>query len=118
MQKRPKFACYNDGVVNIYREIDRRSNFGAKLNATALDDLEFLAKLAFEEQSKRQQDIEFAEQQGFSLTLKIRTRYIKGVDNKCKAVVNDFLYDIDYVDATKTDLYLYMQGVGELASTD
>lgn len=115
MQKRPEFARYNDGVVHIYRETERRSNFGAKLNATALDDLKFIAKLSYAEQSKRQQDIEFANQQGFSLELKIKTRFIKGVDNKCKAVINGYLYDIDYVDATKTELYLYMQGVGSLA---
>lgn len=115
MQNRPKFAVYNDGVVHIYRDTDRRSNFGAKLNATALDDLQFIAKLSYAEQSKRQQDIEFAEQQGFSLEMKIKTRFIKGVDNKCKAVINGYLYDIDYVDATKTELYLYMQGVGDLA---
>lgn len=118
MQKRPEFARYNDGVVHIYRETERRSNFGAKLNATALDDLQFIAKLSYAEQSKRQQDIEFANQQGFSLELKIRTRFIKGVDNKCKAVIDGVLYDINYVDATKTELYLYMQGVGNLVTAN
>lgn len=117
MQKRPEFARYNDGVVRIYRETERRSNFGAKLNATALDDLQFIAKLSYAEQSKRQQDIEFANQQGFSLELKIKTRAIKGVDNKCKAVIDGYLYDVSYVDATKTELYLYMQEVGSLAGT-
>lgn len=115
MQKRSEFARYNDGVVHLYRETERRSNFGAKLNATALDDLQFIAKLSYAEQSKRQQDIEFANQQGFSLELKIRTRFIKGVDNKCKAVIDGVLYDVSYVDATKTELYLYMQEVGKLA---
>lgn len=115
MQKRSEFARYNDGVVRIYRDTDRRSNFGAKLNVNSIDDLKFIAKLTYAEQSKRQQDVEFAQQQGFSLELKIKTRFIKGVDNKCKAVINGYLYDIDYVDATKTELYLYMQGVGELA---
>lgn len=115
MQKRPEFARYNDGMVSIYRETDRRSNFGAKLNATSIDDLQFIAKLSFAEQSKRQQDVEFASQQSFSLDLKIKTRFIKSVDNKCKAVIDGYLYDIAYVDATKTELYLYMQGVGKIA---
>lgn len=112
---RPKFERYNDGMVSIYREIDKRSNFGAKMNAISLDDLQFVAKLAYSEQSKRQQDMEFAEQQGFSLELKIKTRAIKGVDNKCKAVIDGYLYDVSYVDATRTDLYLYLQGVDKLA---
>ena len=115
MQKRPEFARYNDGVVYIYRDTDRRSNFGAKLNVATIDDLQFIAKLSYAEQSKRQQDVEFAQQQGFSLELKIKTRCIKGIDNKCKAVINGVLYDINYVDTTKTEAFLYMQEVGSLA---
>lgn len=115
MQKRPKFARYNDGIVFIYRDTDRRSNFGAKLNVKTLDDMNFIAKLSYAEQSKRQQDMEFAEQQGFSLALKIKTRFIKGVDSKCKVVINNYLYDVSYVDATRTELYFYLQGVGEIA---
>lgn len=115
MQNRPKFARYNDGVVFIYRDTDRRSNFGAKLNVKTLDDMNFIAKLTYAEQSKRQQDMEFAEQMGFSLELKIKTRRIDGVDNKCKAVIGSYMYDISYVDSTRTELYLYLQGVGEIA---
>lgn len=118
MNNRPTFARYNDGVVSIYRETERRSNFSAKLNVATIDDLQFIAKLSYAEQSKRQQDIEFAQQQGYSLDLKIKTRFVKGVDNKCKAVIDGYLYDIDYVDATKTELYLYMQGVGNLATAN
>lgn len=114
----PKFARYNDGMVSIYRESDRRSNFGAKINATSVDDLKFIAKMAYSEQSKRQQDAEFAESMQFSLDLKIKTRYIKGVDNKCKAVIDGYLYDVSYVDSTRTELYLYLQGVDKLAATD
>lgn len=114
MQKRPEFARYNDGVVYLYRDTDRRSNFGAKLNVKTIDDLQFIAKLSYAEQSKRQQDVEFANQLSFSLDLKIKTRYIKGVDNKCKAVIDGYLYDIDYVDATKTELYLYMQQISKI----
>ena len=85
---------------------------------TSQDDMTLISKLSFAVQSKRQQDMEFAEQQGFSLALKIKTRFIKGVDNKCKAVIDNYLYDVSYVDATRTELYFYLQGVGELAGTD
>lgn len=115
MLNRPKFAQYNHGVVSIYRDTDRRSNFGAKLNVKSLDDMIFIAKLNYAEQSKRQQDMEFAEQMGFSLEMKIKTRRINGVDSKCKVVINNYLYDVSYVDATRTELYLYLQGVGEIA---
>jgi SPP1 family predicted phage head-tail adaptor len=114
MQK-VKLARYNDGIVAIYRDKDRRNSFSAQQNVSVLDDMEFLYRLAFSEESKRQQDMEFASQNDFTLSLKIRTRFVPRVDNKCKAVINGYLYDIAYVDATKTDLWLYMQGVGEIA---
>ena len=88
MANKPRFSLYNDGMVSIYREKDKRSNFSAKINAGTLSDLELVGKLAYAETSKREQDLEYAQQQGFTLTLKIKTRYIKGVDNKCKAVID------------------------------
>ena len=111
-----KFNRYNDGVVFVYREKGKRSNFGAKENVSVLDDMEFIAKLDFEESSKREQDMEFANQNDFSLSLKIRTRYLQNVDNKCKAVIDSYLYDIKYVDKTRTEMWLYMEGVRSLVS--
>lgn len=111
-----KFNRYNDGVVHIYREKGKRSNFGAKENVSVLDDMDFIAKLDFEESSKREQDLEFANQNDFSLSLKIRTRYLQQVDNKCKAVINNYLYDVKYVDKTRTEMWLYMEGVRLLVS--
>ena len=111
MQNKPRFSLYNDGMVFIYREKDRRSNFSAKINAGSLDDLELVAKLAYAETSKREQDLEYAQQQGFTLSLKIKTRFLKGIDNKCKAVIDGYLYDVSYLDATRTEMFLYLQGV-------
>lgn len=116
MMNKPRFSLYNDGMVSIYREKDKRSNFSAKINAVSLNDLELVGKLAFAEASKRQQDVEYAQQQGFTLSLKIKTRYIKGVDNKCKAVIDGYLYDVSYVDSTRTELFLYLQGVDYVTS--
>lgn len=110
-----RFSRYNDGVVMIYREKEKRSNFAAKENVSALADMDFVAKLDYEESSKREQDVEFAEQMGFSLSLKIRTRCLPVVDNKCKAVIGGYLYDVSYVDKNRTEMWLYMQGVKMLA---
>lgn len=109
-----KFSKYNDGVVSIYREKRRQTDFNAKKNVSALDDMDFVVKLAFEESSRREQDIDFAEQMGFSLTLKVRTRYFEKVDNKCKAVINGYLYDVSYVDKTRTEMWLYLEGVRKI----
>lgn len=111
---KPRFARYNDGVVFIYREVERRSNFAAKENVSSLDDMEFVAKLDFEESSKREQDIEFSHQMDFSLSMKIRTRHLPVVDNKCKAVIDGYLYDISYVDKSRTEMWLYMEQVRKL----
>lgn len=114
--EKAKFSRFNDGVVSIYREKDKKTDFNAKQNVSALDDLAFVVKLAFEEMSKREQDLDFAEQSGFTLSLKIKTRFVKGVDNKCKAVIDGYLYDISYIDKSRTELYLYMEGVKPIDS--
>lgn len=106
-----KRSRYNDGVVHIYREKEKRSNFAAKENVSALDDMEFIVKLDYEESAKREQDIAFAEQNDFSLSLKIKTRYHANVDNKCKAVINGYLYDVSYVDKNRVEMWLFLEGV-------
>lgn len=111
----PSKHCYNDGVVRIYRNSDRATDFGARKNVHSVKDMILIAKLDYAEQSKRQQDIEFAEQMGFSLALKIKTLFIKAVDNKCKCVIEGCLYDIYSIDKTRTEMFLYLQEVGKIA---
>lgn len=117
MQKN-NFGRYNDGVVRIYREKKRQTDFNAKKNVSELDNMDFIVKLSFEECSKREQDLEFAEQSGFSLTAKIKTRAVNGVDNKCKAVIDGYLYDVSYIDKDRrnSELYFYLEGVKQLDS--
>lgn len=110
------FSRYNDGVVKIYRPQDRLTDFSAKRNVSAEADMDFIVKLDFEEAAKREQDLEFAEQNDFTLSLKVKTRLFKAVDNKCKAVIDGYLYDISYVDKTRTDMWLYLEGVKSLDS--
>lgn len=107
-------SVYNDGVVMIYREKERKTSFGAKQNVTALDDMDKLCKLDFAELSCRQRDYEFAQNAGFDLSRKIRTRRIKGIDNKCKAVIDGYLYDVSYIDKNSLELFFYLQGVRKI----
>lgn len=113
-----KINRYNDGVVFIYREKEKRSNFAAKENVSDLEDMQFIAKLDFGLSSKREQDLTFAEQNDFSLSLKIHTPFLKIVDNKCKAVVDGYLYDVKYVDKNTTEMWLYMEGVKRIDSNE
>lgn len=109
---------YNGGVVSIYREKDLKTSFNAKKNVSTLDDMEFMGKLDFKESSRRQQDLDFAEQSGFVLSYKIQTHYVKSVDNKCKALIDGVLYDIRYIDKSGVDMFLYMEGGRPIATDD
>lgn len=111
-----KFSTFNDGIVAIYREKDKRTGFGAKQNVASLDDMIFVARLDYEECSKREQDLEFANQHSRTLSIKLKTRYVPVVNNKCQAVIDGYLYDIWSVDKAKTEMYLYMEGVKPLVS--
>lgn len=113
-----RFSRYNDGVVSIYREKEKRSNFAAKENVSVLDDLVFVAKLDYEESSKREQDVDFAQQMGFSLSLKIRTRYLPSVDSKCKAVIDGCLYDVSYIDKSRTEMWLFMEEIRKVEDVE
>ena len=113
---KPKFSKYNDGVVHIYREKERRTDFNAKQNVSILDNMNFVVKLAIEQAAKREQDLEFAEQNGFSLTAKIKTRLVKNVDNKCKAVIDGYLYDVSHIDQSREEMWLFLEGVKRIDS--
>lgn len=115
MSKR-KLNTYNDGVVRIYRDKPRSTDFNAKRNTRTIDDMVFVIRLDYEESSRREEDMEFAEKSGFSLSLKIRTRAVKGVDTDCKAVIDGYLYDVRYTDKDRTDMWLYLEGVRKLAT--
>lgn len=109
-----KLSTFNDGVVSIYREKDRKTDFNAKRNVTTLADMDLIVKLAYQEASKRAQDLEFAEQSGFQLSMKIKTRYVPSVRSKMKAVIGDYLYDISYTDKAGLEMFLYLQGIREI----
>lgn len=115
MPKR-KISTYNDGIVHIYRDKPRTTDFNAKKNTRTLDEMDFIVRLDYEESSRREEDMEFALKSDFSLTLKIRTRAVPGVDNKCKAVIDGFLYDVQYIDKTREEMWLYLEGVRKLAT--
>lgn len=111
-----KLSTYNDGVVRIYREKPKSTDFNAKKNVKAVEDMDFVARLDYEEASRREEDLEFAERSGFSLTLKVKTRVVPGVDNRCKAVIDGYLYDVRYIDKNRTEMWLYMEGVKKLVT--
>lgn len=111
MLKRRDHTVFGDGVAYIYREKARKTDFNARKNPAKLEDMEFVVQLNFDEASKRTQDLEFAEQNGFQLSMKVRTRFVPVVEAKMKAVVRDYLYDIAYMDKSEREMFLYLESV-------
>lgn len=111
-----KISNYNDGYISIYDEIPNKTDFNARKNIKSLDNLVFIMKLAYEECSKRQQDMQFAESNGKTLSLKLKTRYVCKVNTAHKVVLINTLYDIitiDY-DRKKQEMYFYLEKVRDI----
>lgn len=110
---------YNDGIIKIYEENNNltTTNFNEKKNIKKEDDMKFIVPLAFKEMSKRQQDIDFAETLGRSLSMKIKTRLIDVVKSSHKAIYAGSIYDIIYLDPDRQnkELYIYMEEVRTIA---
>lgn len=108
-----KKSNYNDGYIRVYEEIPIKANFGAKENIKSKDNLKFIVKLAYEECSKRQQDLEFAESSSRSLNLKVKTRFYNNLKNDYKVIIENILYDIIYIDEDRKnrELYFYLEEV-------
>lgn len=107
---------YNDGVVSIYNSNNNLNSFSAKLNQTKVENEDFVINLFFCEESKRQQDVMFANSFGKALTLKIKTPFSKKVNTTQKAVIDNVLYDIFFVDFSKNkkELFIYLEEVRKL----
>lgn len=110
-----KQTTYNDGVCDVFRQKEVKTDFSARVNPKSLDDLEYIVRLNFSEKSCRLEDIEMAERMNFSLSRKIQVRNSRsGIDQRCMVIIGDRLYSISYLDSTITDLFLYLQEVRKL----
>lgn len=110
-----KIVNFNDGFIQVYEENVKKTNFGARTNPTGLDNLKFIVKLAYTEMTKRLQDLEFAEANSRSLSLKVKTR-LYTISNDYKVVLNNTLYDIITVDIDRPNrvMYLYLEEVRKI----
>ena len=116
MMKSRRMSCFNDGFIKVYQSNEKVTNFGAKVNVKSADDLTFIVKLAYEEQYRRQQDLEFAEASGRTLSFKVKTRYYKGLQTDYKVVIENAMYDIIDIDIDKfnQEMFIYLEYVKEV----
>lgn len=111
-------TVYNSGIIYVYRR--KEEKLTVNKNVKTLADLDFIVKLAYKELSKRQQDIEFAEANSFSLSLKVKTQRPRGtdLDSTCLAVIEGMLYGVAYIDTTGREYYFYLEKIRELEEAE
>ncbi|MGM9534896.1 MAG: phage head closure protein [Intestinibacter sp.] len=114
--KNRRISNFIDGFIRVYQSNEEYSSFGAKRNAKTVDDLTFIVKLAYEETYKRQQDLDFAEASGRTLSLKVKTRYYKGIQTDYKVIIDGCLYDIIDLDIDRynQEMFFYLEYVKEV----
>lgn len=106
-----RFSRYNDGMLYVCEQRQQDTDFSAVKNARSMKDLNKILKLAYEEKSKRDEDIQFAESIGRSLSMKVKTRSHEKVDSTKKITIGDKLYSIINIDHDRTtkEMYLYLE---------
>lgn len=107
---------YSDGVLEIFRPKDRKTDFGARRNVEKLEDMEPIAPLCFSVQMIREQDYEFAERSSFTLSLKVKTPRLDLVKSDCLALIGTTLFDVSHVDVNPREMFLYLEEVREIVT--
>ena len=64
-----RFSRYNDGMLYVCEQRQQDTDFSTVKNVRNMKDLNKILKLAYEEKSKRDEDIQFAESIGRSLSM-------------------------------------------------
>lgn len=109
--KKSKIPIYNSGMLFVCQKKEKASDFGAAENTVKKCDLKILLKLMYAEMSKRDEDLEFAQSSGHSLSLKVKTKLHDGVSNSEQIIIGNVLYSIYKVDfdRQKNEMYLYIE---------
>ena len=111
MIPKSKFPTYNDGVLYVCENVAGQSGFSSTRNARSRGDLRTLLKLDYKEMSRRDEDMDFAESHGRTLTMKVRCRYHPDVTTRLCVVIGDVLYSIFKTDhdAGWRNLFLFLE---------
>ena len=108
----------NDGWALIYKEKPKKTDFSAKENVKGVSDMEYICRLAYKEKSRRQQDVEFAERQDRSLSLKLECWEDRRIQRNFKVLIKNIIYDVIYVDFSRSEkkMFLYLEEVRKNAN--
>lgn len=116
-RKNSRFSTFNDGMLYVCKPESERTSFNAVKNPTHKTDITKIEKLAFCEMSKREEDMDFAESQGRTLTAKVKTRLRKNVSKLNQILIDKTLYSIIKIDKDRAreEMYIYLEEVRELS---
>lgn len=111
MRAKKRLDRYIDGLAKVYKRKDSSKNI------RSLDDLDYILDLYFEEKSCRQSDIDFAEQKGKQLTLKIATWEVEQIETDMNLWIDGVVYSIIHIDKDrqKRKMFFYLEEVRKLA---
>lgn len=112
-----KFTAYNDGILFVCQPQSEQSSFNAVRNTTQKQDMKRILQLNFAELQKRERDLDFAESQGRTLSIKVKTRLHEKVTNYHMIMIEDRLYSIIDLDkdTRAEEMFLYLEEVRRLA---
>ena len=112
-----KWQTFNDGVLALARDKAKVGTFAERLNVDELDDLDIYEHVHYGTMSIRTEDVDFAEQTGISLSMKVRIRNVAACKPGDKAVIGSDLYNIGSLDrsADRTIAYLYLEHMREVS---
>lgn len=109
--RRGRFGTYNSGVLWVCDNVAAPSDFSAPVNAGKQKDLQMLQKLDFQERSRREEDMAFAESNGRKLTLKVKCPFRPNVSPKHHVLIGRTLYSIIKIDGdtAKRNMYILLE---------
>lgn len=105
---------YPDGVLEVRAPLPMKNEFGAKRNIKKRSETSFICTMCYHIASIREQDFEFAERSSFKLSLKVKCPRFDLVKSEHLAIIGETLYDISHIDATRDEMYLYLEEVGKI----
>ena len=101
----------NDGYIGIYTPDREKTDFNAEISPKGINNMTYVMDMAYKGEYKRDQDYEFAEASGHSLSLKVRTLLYEKISKEHKVILNGTLYNILKIDYARSDrvMYLYLE---------
>lgn len=103
-----KVDIYNDGILS-FGNIESQFNQSKKKIG---EDFTVKGRLHFQILNVREQDLEQANNFGYSIDLKVKVPRTKDLTSKYKVIILNDLYDIKRNEINKQSRYLYLEKVG------